>query len=74
MDGTRALTLLFNVGIGVSIAATVLSLGVTYSVGQLIAPLRRIGLVIVMVLVNAVIIPAAAWGIAEASPMSDSYA
>jgi BASS family bile acid:Na+ symporter len=73
MDGTRALTLLFNAGIAISIAATVLSLGMTYTVAELLAPLKRIGLVIAMVVTNAVVIPAVAWGIAKASPMSSTY-
>jgi predicted Na+-dependent transporter len=42
-------------------------------VGQLLAPLHRLGLVIVMVIVNAVVIPGAAWGIADVSPMDDKY-
>ena len=70
MDGQHALTLLFNAGIAISIAATVLSLGMTYRVPQLVAPLRRVGLVLAMVAVNALVIPAVAWGIAKASPMS----
>ena len=70
MDGQHALTLLFNAGIAISIAATVLSLGMTYRVPQLVAPLRRVGLVLAMVGVNALVVPALAWGIAKASPMS----
>jgi predicted Na+-dependent transporter len=69
----RLLTALFNAGIAISIGATVLSLGMTFTVGQLVAPLRRVGLVIAMVALNAVLIPAAAWGIAKASPMDSQY-
>jgi predicted Na+-dependent transporter len=70
MDGRHALTLLFNAGIAISIAATVLSLGMTYRVPQLIAPLRRVGLLLAMVGMNALAFPALAWAIAKASPMS----
>jgi len=45
----------------------------TFTVGQLVAPLRRVGLVVAMVALNAVVIPAAAWGIAKASPMSSTF-
>src|SRR6266571_5365524 len=45
----------------------------TFTVGQLVAPLHRVVLVIVMVVLNAVVIPAAAWGIAELSPMGSKY-
>jgi BASS family bile acid:Na+ symporter len=67
------LAALFNAGIAISVGATVLSLGMTFTVGQLVAPLHRAVLVIVMVLLNAVVIPAAAWGIAELSPMGSKY-
>jgi BASS family bile acid:Na+ symporter len=69
----QLLVALFNAGIAISVGATVLSLGATFTVGELVAPLHRVGLVIAMVAVNAVVIPAAAWGIAKASPMDDSY-
>ncbi len=73
MNAHQALTLLFNAGIAISIGATVASLGMTYTVSQLVAPLRRVGLVIAMVVMNALVIPAAAWGIAKASPMSSAF-
>jgi predicted Na+-dependent transporter len=48
-------------------------LGMSFTVGQLIAPLRRVGLVVAIVILNAVLIPAAAWGIAKATPMANEY-
>src|SRR6266446_3813755 len=69
----QLLTALFNAGIAISIGATVLSLGMTYTVGQLVAPLHRVVLVIAMVVLNAGVIPALAWGIAEISPMGSKY-
>jgi predicted Na+-dependent transporter len=69
----HALTLLFNAGIAISIGATVASLGMSFTVSQLVAPLRRVFLVLAIVVVNALVIPAAAWGIAKASPMSSQY-
>ena len=73
MTADQVLTALFNAGIAISVGATVLSLGMTFTVGQLLAPLHRVWLVIVMVIVNAVVIPGAAWGIAAVSPMDDKY-
>jgi BASS family bile acid:Na+ symporter len=67
------LAALFNAGIAISVGATVLSLGMTFTVGQLVAPLHRAGLVIALVVLNSVVIPAAAWGIAEVSPMGTKY-
>ena len=73
MRANQLLTALFNAGIVISVGATVLSLGMSFTVGQLVAPLKRVGLVIAMVLLNALVIPAVAWGIAKASPMDSQY-
>jgi predicted Na+-dependent transporter len=67
------LTALFNAGIAISVIATVLSLGMSFTIGQLIAPLHRVPLVLALVVLNAVLIPAASWGIANISPMDDKY-
>jgi hypothetical protein len=66
-------TVLFNAGIAISIGATVASLGMSFTVRQLIAPLRRVVLVLAIVVLNALVIPAAAWGIAKATPMANQY-
>ena len=73
MTTQQLLTALFNAGIAISVGATVLSLGMTFTVGQLVAPLHRVVLVAAMVVLNAAVIPAAAWGIAEVSPMGSKY-
>ena len=73
MTADQLLTVLFNAGIAISVVATVMSLGMSFTLGQLIAPLRRVTLVLAMVVLNALVIPAAAWGIAEVSPMDDKY-
>jgi predicted Na+-dependent transporter len=66
-------TVLFNAGIAVSIGATVASLGMSFTVRQLVAPLRRVVLVGAMIVLNALVIPAVAWGIARATPMANEY-
>src|SRR4051794_15126434 len=53
--------------------ATVLSLGMTFTVAQLLAPLRRVWLVVAVVVLSAVVIPAVAWGIAAILPINDTY-
>ena len=65
MTAGKLLNLLFNAGVVVSIAATVLSLGMSYRVFELLAPLRRVWLVVLMIVVNAVLVPAAAYGIGK---------
>lgn len=64
---------LFNAGIAVSIVATVLSLGMTYKVSQLVAPLERVWVIVALVVLNAVVIPAIAWGVAEVLPIDSAY-
>jgi ACR3 family arsenite transporter len=73
VTGDQVLTALFNVGIAISVGATVLSLGLSFTVRELAAPLHRVVLVIAMVVLNAGVIPAAAWGIAEIMPMDSKY-
>ena len=73
MSADQLLTALFNAGIVISVGATVLSLGMTFAVAQLLAPLRRVGLVVTMVVLNAVVIPAVAWGVAKGLPINDAY-
>jgi predicted Na+-dependent transporter len=73
VSAQHLLAALFNAGIAISVGATVLSLGMTFTVGELVTPLHRTMLVIAMVVLNAVVIPAAAWGIAEVSPMASKY-
>ena len=73
VSADQLLTALFNAGIVISVGATVLSLGMTFTIAQLVAPLRRVWLVIAMVVVSAVVIPAVAWGIAAAFPIKDAY-
>lgn len=71
MTADELLNDLFNAGVAVSIIATVLSLGMSFTVTQLLSPLKRWVLVLLMVVVNCLVIPAVAWGIAEAFGLSD---
>src|SRR5438552_7642920 len=51
MTADQLLTALFNAGIVVSVGATVLSLGMTFTVAELVAPLHRVALVVAVVIV-----------------------
>jgi predicted Na+-dependent transporter len=72
MSADQLLTHLFNAGVAVSIISTVLALGMAYRIAELVAPLRRVWIVVGMMLVNSVLVPAAAWGIATALPIDAS--
>ncbi len=72
MSAEHLLTLLFNAGVAVSIVATVLSLGMSFTVKQVLAPLSRWVLVVLMVVLNCLVIPAVAWGIAKAFGLQDA--
>lgn len=69
----QLLAALFRGGVTVAIVATVLSLGMTFETARLVAPLRRVRLICVMVGLNTVVVPATAWGIAEAAPIEAAY-
>ena len=53
MSASDLLNVLFNAGVAVSIIATVLSLGMSFTLAQVLAPLRRWVLVTVMILALA---------------------
>src|SRR4051794_36154075 len=72
MSLEQVLTALFNAGVAVSIIATVLSLGMSFTPMQVLAPLRRVWLVVGIVILNAILIPAIAWGVARLFPLSDA--
>lgn len=72
MSADQLLTHLFNAGVAVSIISTVLALGMSYTVAELVAPLRRVWLVVLMIVVNSALVPAAAWGIGKALPIDES--
>jgi predicted Na+-dependent transporter len=66
-------TALFNAAIAVAIIATVCSLGMAFTVAEVVAPLRRWAFVTVMVGVNCALIPAVAWSVFKAFGLNDAY-
>jgi hypothetical protein len=73
MSADRLLTALFNTGVAVLVVATVLMLGMPFTVAQVLAPLRRVVLMTVMIVVNCLLIPAAAWGLFTAFGLKAAY-
>jgi hypothetical protein len=56
MSAQHLSTVLFNPGIAISIGATVASLGMSFTVSELVAPLRRVVLVVAFVSIAAALI------------------
>jgi len=48
-----------------------MSLGMSFTVAQVLAPLRRVVPVILMIVVNCLLVPAAAWGLFKAFGIND---
>jgi bile acid:Na+ symporter, BASS family len=70
----QVLAALFTGGLAVAILATVLSLGMSFPVAQLLVPVGRVRLVVAMLILNTVVMPALAWGMATAFPISQGHA
>ena len=68
------LAALFQVALVVGVVTTVLSLGVSMTFAEAVAPLRRRGLVLTLVLVNCLLVPAVAWAITVGLPMTEPQA
>jgi BASS family bile acid:Na+ symporter len=69
--GEQTSELVFNVGLAVAIVATATSLGISLSVAELVAPLRRLRLLGAVLVVNVIVIPAVAWATAAAFGLTD---
>jgi BASS family bile acid:Na+ symporter len=65
MSADALFNALFNAGLVVMIITLVLSLGMSFTVTQVVAPLRRVGVIVAAIVINAVVVPGAAWGLAS---------
>ena len=61
---------LFNAGLFIMIARLVMSLGMGFTVAQVLAPLRRVRVVAVALVLNVLVVPAIAWGLAKLFPIT----
>ena len=70
MTAQQLFNAIFNAGIFIMVSTLVASLGMGFTVSQVVAPLRRIEVVVVAVVINSLVVPAVAWGIGELFPIS----
>src|SRR5271167_2578732 len=60
----------FQAGLFVMIVTLVASLGLSFSVKQIVAPLRRVWVVVAALVINVLVVPAVGWGICKLFPLS----
>jgi len=70
MTAERLFNALFNAGLFVMIVTLVMSLGMGFTVAQVLAPLRRVWVFVVALTINVVIVPLVAWGLANLFPIT----
>jgi BASS family bile acid:Na+ symporter len=63
---------LFNAGVFIMVSTLVASLGMGFTVAEVLAPLRRVPIVLVALGINVLLVPAVAWGLAELFPIDDA--
>ena len=73
MDGT-ALAALLQISLLVFVVASMLSMGLSLTITQIIEPLRNVKLVVIALLINFAAIPLFAWGIAEVLSLEEGLA
>lgn len=73
MDGT-ALTALLQVSLLVFVVTSMLSMGLSLTIAQILEPLRNVKLVVVALAANFVVVPLLAWGIAELLSLDEALA
>ena len=61
---------IFDGALVVAVVATVLTLGLSMTMGEVLASVRRRRLFVALILVNVLVIPVLAWAIATAMPLS----
>ena len=60
----------FNAGLFVMIVTLVMSLGMGFTVSQVLAPLRRVWVFVIALSINVIIVPLVAWGLAKLFPIT----
>jgi BASS family bile acid:Na+ symporter len=70
MTVEKLFNVLFNAGMFIMVTTLVMSLGLSFTVAQVLAPLRRVGVFIAAVVINVLIVPSAAWGLAKLFPIT----
>ena len=70
MTVDQLFTALFNAGLFIMIVTLVMSLGMGFTVAQVVAPLRRVWVFVAAVAINVVVVPLVAWGLARLFPIT----
>jgi len=70
MTVEQLVNLVFNAGLFVMIVTLVMSLGMGFTVSQVIAPLRRYGVIGAALVINVLLAPLVAWGLAKLFPIT----
>ena len=63
---------LFNASLVVCLLALVASLGMSYTLAQIVAPLRRVWVIVAAVVINCLLVPAIGWGICILFPLTNA--
>lgn len=71
MGEGELLVAIAKIGAVVFVVGSLLSMGLSFTVSQLLNPLKNAKLVIAVVIVNFVLVPFLAWGTAEVLPLED---
>jgi len=74
MGEGEVLTAIAKIGAVVFVVGSLLSMGLSFTLSQLITPLKNARLVIVVLIANFIVVPAFAWGITEVLPLDDELA
>lgn len=72
MGEGEVLTAIAKIGAVVFVVGSLLSMGLSFTLSQLITPLKNARLVIVVLIANFLVVPAFAWGITEVLPLDDA--
>ena len=72
MGEGEVLSALAKIGAIVFVVGSLLSMGLSFTMSQLLTPLKNVRLVIVVLIVNFIVVPAFAWGITEVLPLEDA--
>jgi BASS family bile acid:Na+ symporter len=71
MSAQEALTKIFEVGLVVMLLTLIASLGMTFTVKQILAPLTAVWLLIATIVLNTILAPLVAIGVCEVLPLAD---
>ena len=72
MTAQNLFNALFNASLVVMLLSLVASLGMSYTLAQIVAPLRRVWVMVAAVVINCLLVPAVCWGICILFPLNSA--